>query len=255
MPRTHRKNRIARYLVAAFLGFGFPAVAAQDAKLTARGVVLPNATNTLAVDLVARVTQIPFRDGQRFRQGDTLVAFNCSRYLAQHKAAKANHKAEEALFRQAKTLKNFNAGGATAVSVSAAKAERAAAEAEAIAITVKQCEIKAPYSGRIVERLVEPFDLPSANEPLLKIVDDSRLEIELLVPSQWLQWIEAGSEFEFVIEEAGATFPCKVTQIAAIVDPVSQTIKISGEFVEEPKDVLPGMSGLARFRAASGTGG
>ncbi|MEO0328862.1 MAG: efflux RND transporter periplasmic adaptor subunit [Pseudomonadota bacterium] len=229
------------------------AVAQDD--LIARGVVQPKARNTVAVDLAARVTTIPFRNGENFQKGDILIAFDCRRQKLQHKAALANKSAEEALLKQAKTLKSHNAGGQTAVKVSAAKAESTLAEAEMIALQLEQCEVKAPFSGRIIERLVEPFDLPQPNEPLLKIVDDGILEIELLVPSKWLHWLKAGVAFEFLVEDARASYRSEVTQVAAIVDPISQTIKINAVFLEPPENVLSGMSGTARFTQAEGSDG
>lgn len=226
----------------ALTGF---ATSAQELK--ARGVIQARAQTTLATELVAKVKNLPIAEGQRFREGDVLVDFDCGRYRAEYAAARAAAKAERALSDQARTLKKFRAGGKTAVIVGEAKADRAAAEARALEITIQQCEIKAPYPGRVVEWLVQQHELPSANQPLIKIVDDSQLEVETLIPSKWLRWLKTGANFKFDVDETGKSYNVRVKQIAAVVDPVSQRIRIKAEFVSDSDNVLAGMSGVARF--------
>ena len=89
--------------------------------------------------------------------------------------------------------------------------------------------------------------MPQANAPLIKIVDDSRLEIDLIVPSKWMGWMTVGAKFEFKVDETGQTLEGEVIRTGAIVDPVSQTVDATGVLTVRPENVLPGMSGSARF--------
>jgi hypothetical protein len=69
--------------------------------------------------------------------------------------------------------------------------------------------------------------MPRPGQALLDILDDSALELEFLVPSRWLSWLQQGTEFQVRIDETGKTYPAKVQRLAARVDPVSQSIKVN----------------------------
>ena len=57
--------------------------AGDDTKIPVRGVVKAVDKAELSTDLVARVTAIGFRFGERFKKGDLLVTFDCDRYRAE----------------------------------------------------------------------------------------------------------------------------------------------------------------------------
>ena len=80
-------------------------------------------------------------------------------------------------------------------------------------------------------------------QALLDILDDSTLELEFLVPSRWLSWLHAGSEFQVRIDETGKTYPAKVQRLAARVDPVSQSVKVNAAIHGKFNELIAGMSG------------
>ena len=94
--------------------------------------------------------------------------------------------------------------------------------------------------------------MPSAGNPILRIIDDTTLEIDLIVPSDWLSWLDKGARFTFTVDETGKQYEADVIRLNAAVDPVSQTIKIRANFVGEPAGVLAGMSGFAKFTPPEG---
>ena len=75
----------------------------------------------------------------------------------------------------------------------------------------------------------------------------SELELDLIVPSNWLRWVNRGTTFIFSVDELGQEYKARVTRLGAKVDAVSQTIKLTGSFVVRPQSVLAGMSGTATF--------
>ena len=69
--------------------------------------------------------------------------------------------------------------------------------------------------------------MPQANSPLLRIVKDGQLEIDLIVPSHWSVVAKSGFEFSFKVEETGTTHRARLLYPAAVVDPVSRTMKLT----------------------------
>lgn len=216
-----------------------------------RGVVVSRSKAVIGSELVARIAKIPFKDGERFKAGDTLLEFDCRRYAAELAAARAEEQAMMLGVKENRELRRHKAVGLNELEISEAKLAQAKAQAMALEIRMSQCVIAAPFSGRIVEKVVNEFEIPRANEPLLRIVDDRNLEIELIVPSKWLSWLRNGDSFMFDLDETRKMYKARIRTINAEVDPVSQTIRVKGEFKELPEDVLPGMSGTALFEKMS----
>ena len=217
----------------------------------ARGVVVPNAEVTLGAGLAARIASMPFKDGQTFAKGDTLVTFDCSRHLADLRGAKAALRKSSSLYSGKLRLKKRGAAGGQEVRDAAADVDSAKASVEALNEQLRFCKIDAPFTGRVVERHAETHEIPAANAPVITVVDDSALELDLIVPSTWLRWVKKETEFQFAVDELGSTFPARVARLGAKVDPVSQTIKLTGTFVGRPDRVLAGMSGTASFTPPS----
>jgi RND family efflux transporter MFP subunit len=201
---------------------------------------------TITTDLVARASSVGFREGQRFNKGDILIAFDCRRQMSELAAATAQQKEMEVAYQSALILEKRNAGSRQDTEVSRARVDRASAEADGMRAKIDQCEIKAPYDGRVVDLQIQAHEMPIAGKPIISIVADGDAEIELVVPSSWLIWIRAGADFAFFVDETRRSYPAKIVRVGAAVDAVSQTIKIYGSFVSAP-EVLPGMSGAADF--------
>ena len=101
----------------------------------------------------------------------------------------------------------------------------------------------------MIEVAVNEHETVPSDKEILSILNDNDLEIELIVPSNWLNWLTVGESFSFQIDETGKTFDAKVNKMGAVVDPVSQTIKLIGKFNNKQLDgVLSGMSGTAQFK-------
>lgn len=217
-----------------------------------RGLVRAKDEAKIAAELVARIDKLPFRIGDVFKKGDTLVQFDCRRYDAELRAVSAELKGAEGTLKSNLELKRHKAIGSNEVEVSRSRVEEIRARVDALSVRSAQCKIIAPYDGRMVELFAHEHEMPTANSPLVKIVNSGVLEIDLIVPSRWLVWLKRGTKFEFSIDETTLTYPATITRIAAVVDPVSQTVAVRAGFGADISGVLPGMSGTAVFKGPTG---
>ena len=215
--------------------------------LTARGVVIANAEVTFSSDLTAPIQSIPLRTGQPFKKGEVLVAFDCGRQQAELRGAEAEEYKYKLILENREKLLRRKAAGAFEVAEAKADLRGASAQTDRIRKIMRSCTIKAPFDGSVLEKHADAYEMPGANAPLLTVVDDSILELDLIVPSRWLRWMVRGTEFEFEVDETGNSYRATVLRIGAKIDAVSQTIRITGRFSKLPETVLPGMSGVARF--------
>jgi RND family efflux transporter MFP subunit len=214
-----------------------------------RGVVRAEALTTVSSELVARITSMPFKTGQPFRAGDVLLTFDCRRYEADLRAAEAEVRTQAITVETNRQLLLHKAAGTNDLELAEAKHAQAMASADSLRVRTSQCVINAPYDGRVVERTADVFEMPQANAPLLTIVKDGQLEIDLIVPSQWAVWLQPGFAFPFRVEETGTTHAARLLYLGAVVDPVSQTMKVTAILVEPSPMIRPGMSGSAELRS------
>jgi len=235
-----------------------PAAGVEDAaagpslQLPIRGVVRSSAQAIISTDLALRVEKVGFKEGEQFRNGDLLIAFDCRRHRAELASAEAQHREMSVALKSAMFLNKRNASSRQDVETARARDDRAAAEAEAIRAGLDRCRIIAPYDGRIAELGIHEHEMSVAGKPLLSIVAEGEPEVELIVPSAWLTWLTLGAKFRFRIDETRNTHIGVVTRLGAAVDTVSQTIKVYAKFETPISEILPGMSGTAKFQHHGG---
>jgi len=225
-----------------------PKPASSAAELsTIRGVVKATAQATLASQVQGQISQLPFKEGQRFKKGALLVALDCSKYEAELASAQAEHRGKRKTYENNLRLAKHNSVGTLELDVSQAEAEKAFAAVSVAQVNVKGCIVRAPFPGRVVKMIVNEHENVFPNDQLISLLDDSLLEIELILPSRSLAWLKVGTPFEYAVDETGLRYLAVVQDIGAKVDPASQTVKVKGLFRTQPDNVLAGMSGAASF--------
>lgn len=108
------------------------------------------------------------------------------------------------------------------------------------------CTIKAPFSGRIVNVLIDEHELVQKGTPLLELVNDSVLRAKFLLPSSYFKKIKKGQKVKINIIETGKKTAATVSHISAVIDPASESFMVYAE-VDNTKGLLRvGMRG--RFK-------
>jgi len=265
MDKKQRAVQLKRYRVPLIVGFVLgvwlisplmsamagtvdskPASSAAELS-TIRGVVKATAQATLASQVQGRISQLPFKEGQRFKKGALLLALDCAKYEAELASAQAEYRGKTKTYENNLRLSEHQAVGQLELEVSQAEAEKALAAAKVAQVNVNGCTVLAPFPGRVVKTIVNEHENVFPNDQLISLLDDSLLEIELILPSKSLTWLKAGTPFEYAVDETGLRYAAVVQDIGANVDPASQTVKVKGRFRTKPNNVLAGMSGAASF--------
>ncbi len=235
-------------MLGSFAAGGVPVRASETGAIVpVRGIVRASLEAKLSTSVAARTEAIGFKAGEEFKAGDILIKFDCSEDEARLAAAEAHLEEKAVAYRSAKYLLAKNAGNKQDVEIARAQQRKAGAEANVIRARLAQCSLVAPYDGYVSALNVNLHEIPSVGEPIVAIVHNRDPSIELIVPSSWLNWVKAGVSFHFMVDETGEAYRGKVDRVGAVVDAVSQTVKLYGKFERNDLSVLPGMSGTAIF--------
>jgi len=223
--------------------------AAQSAAGSApiRGLVRALNQSAIATDLTAPVAKLNIREAQSFKKGDVLVTFDCERARAEQAAAEAVYREMTLTLESNTYLDRKGAVGRFEVEISRARVDKAGAEAAALKARLKQCEVVAPYDGRVAELSINEHEIPAPGKPFITLLDETSFEIDLIMPSGNLKQLKPGMEFKYHVDDTGHTYDAIVLRPGAAVDPVSQTVKVIGKFLHPEVDVIAGMTGTAEF--------
>ncbi len=227
---------------------------AIDPASVIRGVIQSQSEAVIASRMTAGIIDMPYKAGQKFAKGALLARFDCGTLNAQLAAANAATAAYKKTYDTNVELDAFQAVGRNDVGVSKANLGKATAEAAAVSSQLTGCAVYAPFSGIVVEQIAHAHEVAATGQPLMKIQDAGNLEVQIIVPSNWLTWLKPGAHFDFKVDETGATLQGSIARLGASVDPVSKTIRVIGQLWGAGGTVLPGMSGSAQFEQASGHG-
>lgn len=208
-----------------------------------RAQLAPRRFTTLAAEIGAKVSRLPVLEGTAFRQGQTLIQFDCTLQQAQLDKAKAALVGAEKIWVANQRLVELHSIGKVELETSEIEVIKARAEVASNAAVIAKCSVAAPFGGRIAEQKVREQQYVQPGQALLEIIDDSALELEFIVPSKWLAWLKPGVGFQVRIDETGKTYPAKVLRIGARVDPVSQSIKLTAVIDGRFNELIAGMSG------------
>jgi membrane fusion protein, multidrug efflux system len=223
-----------------------PAAAAEPI----RGVIQSRSEAVISSRITARVTAMPYRPGESFGRGALLASFDCSQTRAQLNAANAATTAYRKTYDTNVELDAYKAVGTNEVEISKANYAKADAEAKAISSQLSDCAVYAPFSGRVVEQMAHAHEVAASGQPMMKIQDSNDLEVQILVPSNWLTRLKPGTSFKFRVDETGDVLDARVRRLGAAVDPVSKTLRVIAGVARTGRTVLPGMSGTATFDPA-----
>jgi membrane fusion protein (multidrug efflux system) len=132
--------------------------------------------------------------------------------------------------------------------VSAAEA-RKTLTAEAL----RDMEIKAPFSGMVVQRMVTAGEYVRADSPVVQLVDVDSLRVEITVPESDVPLVKQGQQIDFRTAAAGSgegtnrVYHGKIRYVGPAVRRQSRDAIVEAVFQNEAHDLRPGMFVTARL--------
>ena len=219
------------------------------ALVSATGTVTPapDAEWTINAPQPARVLELPRAEGDRVRQGDLLVRFEIPSLAADVAAKQAEAAQAEARLSNARAASErvaglFERGIAARKELEDARrelaeAEAALAQAEAarrsMDLLAERATVRARFNGVVARRWHHPGDLVDASnsDPVLKLIDPGRLQVEAAVPVTELPRVVVGSSARVFGPVVAEPERARVKSRPAAVDPSTGTATVRLAFV------------------------
>jgi len=210
-------------------------------------VIRPSEEITFSSEISASVLSESIKEGSHFSAGDILIQLDCRVQQADLEKAFAQQKLSAVAIDSAKKLKLYNSISNFEYAQAVAQAEGADADVNKLNAIVSKCTIKAPFTGSVARLMTRTGETVKPGDPLIKIISTENPDFQMQIPSDWLKWLHVGSNFSVHVNEINTNVPVTVVRINPEIDSVSQTVRITGKTTEVYPNLLPGMSGQAKF--------
>lgn len=215
--------------------------------VSARGLLVATHKATLSSELAGKVIRLPKKMGESFNAGEILLALDCRLFEAQAEKVAAEAQVAQIRLDNTKQLNQLRSIGTLEVAIAEAELAKAQAEHQIAKLNVERCEIKAPFAGFVEQLDIQNYEVVQQQRPLLTIVDKRQLQADIIVPAEWMVWLQTGKAVTLKVEETGQTLQGTLTHIGPSIDPTSQTLQLKAAVKSVPDKVLPGMSVVAQF--------
>lgn len=223
-------------------------VEAEEGKtFEARALIQSEAEVTLSSEIGGRIIEQPHREGEQFRKGDTLIRFDCRVLKGYLRSARGKHQKAMETLSSLRKRAEYDSVGSLDIRIAEAELEIAKGNVSVAAYPVERCRIRAPFDGRVMQLGARRHETVAVGAPLMRVLDDNRLELKIVIPSIWLSWLEHETPFVIRIDETGERFKGKVARIGAVIDARSQTIFGFARLTTRSDKLRAGMSGMATF--------
>lgn len=223
---------------------------------TAVGEIRPVHESSVASRVLARVAEVTVRAGQAVNEGDLLVRLDDADLQARKKQAESQRDAATALLQQAgsdfeRATRLLASSAISRAEYDAANAGIRTAEAELqravqavteAGVQLEFTSIRAPFTGVVIEKQVEPGDTAVPGKALLTLYDPVHMQLVANVRESLALRLKVGQKLVSRLESMDYQCEATVSEVVPQADAASRSfaVKVTGPC---PPGVYSGMFG------------
>ncbi len=218
---------------------------------------------TVRSKLSAEVRRLPLREGDAVASGQVLAEFDTAQLRIQLAERQATLEAARATLAQTERTRAANAQlvkqsfisrnafdtADDAYRAQVAAVQAAEAQLAQTRLVLADAVVRAPISGRVAKRHVQPGEKVVFDAPLLHIVDLSRLEVQAQAPVADVAKIAAGAEVSVEVEGlAGQPYKGRIDRINPTTEAGSRMLAVYVELANDDGRLRGGMFARVRLQ-------
>ncbi|MFP4032641.1 MAG: efflux RND transporter periplasmic adaptor subunit [Desulfococcaceae bacterium] len=112
---------------------------------------------------------------------------------------------------------------------------------------VVRSRLRAPFSGIVLERKVEPHEWVQPGQPVLELYNPRELRIVGDIPADLALGMEKGREYRFEFPDIQGEAVGRIRVLSPQINVRSNTVKVYWDVPEGDRKLLPGMKGVLKF--------
>ncbi|MEP1143627.1 MAG: efflux RND transporter periplasmic adaptor subunit [Henriciella sp.] len=210
--------------------------------IEALGTLEPNEQVELSLNASDRITALYFDDGERVRQGKTLLSLAQREQTALVESAEAN--VEEAARQLERVVRLADAEAVSQSELDRAQRDLDSAEANLRALQSRQKDrvLVAPFDGILGFRQVSVGSFVRPGDVVATLIDDSEMNLDFDVPSIFTRSIQPGTAIVAETDDLpGIVFEGEIATLDNRIDPVTRSIRARAKIPNADQLLRSGM--------------
>ena len=213
-----------------------------------RRVVLPASVRAdLEVTLYSKVTgflkDIPKDRGDQVKAGELIATIEIPEMISEIEHARASATLDEVTFKRLEAIRKVERTAVTDQDLDMARAKRDQSQATLKKLETIQSytEIRAPFSGSITERFVDPGAFIQQGK-IVSMVDTSKVRVLVDIPESEVRAAKVGTPAVIQFDALpGKTFQAVISRSAGSLDTTLRTMRVEIDVQNPGATILPGM--------------
>lgn len=206
------------------------------------GTITPTRGVVISSEVAGVIREIHFDSGERVEADDLLVQFDAEVDTAELAALEAESQLAVTTRDRLQRVVSSNLGSRSDLDEAQAQVDSTRARVAAKQATIRKKAVRAPFSGELGIRRINPGQYLAAGDPIIDLVDLDPIYAEFTLPERYLSDIAVQQD---VIVKVAAwpelEFPGKISAISPNIERSSRSVQIRAIF-DNPDDHLhPGM--------------
>lgn len=209
-------------------------------EIQVKAILFPIKEATISSNISSQVLKYNFKIGESFKKGDLLLDIDSLIFKHQRVKAEASRfeaskneefwrnrvRKEKAMYKDGISDKEKIENAMLQHESSKAQLAVSKSNLQLALLDLNSCIINAPFSGRLVEKIVRDYEHFKTGQPIMTIIDDNKLLAVMHLPSSLRTKIKENSPIAFCIDETKTKHTGKVYAISAKIDPRSRTFEV-----------------------------
>ncbi|HEX7013308.1 MAG TPA: efflux RND transporter periplasmic adaptor subunit [Steroidobacteraceae bacterium] len=205
------------------------------------GSLSPIVQATVEAEVAGEVEEVTLREGQDVREGEVIARLDTRNLQAQYdrelaavekaradlELATLNRDKNRTLLEQRYISRNTYEQTESAYARSVAELKLAEAQARLAKLGLEEAVIRAPFSGTIAKRLVQPGEKVSPDSGIVTLVDLTQMVLEAAIPAADIPSVRPGQKVRFTVNGFGEReFEGEVQRINPVTTDGSRAIAV-----------------------------
>ena len=197
-------------------------------RLTLTGTVMAKETSDVTASVQGKVLAVLVDRGSRVKFGDPLFRLDSSSASlsaqsiraqlgaaeAQEKLANDECKRSQQLLDKGAITRSQYEREMTTCTAAAKNTAATRAQLQLASKSIADGIVRAPFAGVITQRMISPGEWVGPGVPLVTLVDDNPLHVDLSVPEVWVPRVKLGQEVSVeAVAYPGQRFTAKITKL------------------------------------------
>ncbi len=193
---------------------------------------------TVSAEQGGRVTEILFESDAAVEKGQALLQMDTSTEESQLASAQASAALARTELARLRKLVQKKLSSQDAVDRASAQVKETIAQVGVIKTMIQKKTVRAPFSGRLGLRQVDPGQILSVGDPVVALQMLDPVYVDFSIPQQQLSRVRRGMKVRVASDASpGEGFEGEITAINLEVDPVTRNVQVRSQ-VSNPHEKL-----------------